>query len=65
LQEANETEILSARSSGFAASVSNSYQSVVEKGIVRIDNTIDIVKKILIIPVIVFGIFQYIFIILP
>lgn len=61
-QCANSSAITSARASGFMSSISGSYQSSAEKRLVKIDNIIEMVKKILYLPIIVFtvlGIYHY------
>lgn len=56
-------ELSSARASGFTSSISGSYQSSAGKRLVKFDNIIEMVKKILYLPIIIFGvlsIYQYI-----
>lgn len=55
-QLVNSRDITSARASSFISSISGGYQSSAEKRLVKIDNVIEMVKKILYLPIIIFGI---------
>lgn len=54
-QQCNASEITHARAVGFASSISGSFYSKSERSLVKLDNFIDVVKKIDMVFIIVFG----------
>lgn len=59
-QQVNKWDITAARASGFTESISlltgnHSYQSEAERNLVKIDNFVRVAEKVIIVPILIFG----------